>query len=199
MGGGGGSGSGGGYGGGNKNAPTVSDYSMSGVGGGLADEDLRKLDCQNGPTTITLADGSFATFGCPTGDQGRLNSLVQDSLPGATPADLGFVDALGVEILLGETVLPPMGLSGWVEVGFPVPAGSEGKTFVIYFWDPAQNNGAGGWVELPAQAKTSEGGEQTFALRKPADSLSILVGVHVEGGIVKVKTNFPGVFLLVTK
>jgi hypothetical protein len=52
---------------------------------------------------------------------------------------------------------------------FPIPAGMEGKTFIVLFWDAA----AGKYVEV--------------------------TGVSVVGGMVQVTVDQPGTYILVIK
>lgn len=159
-----------------------------------------QLDCdQFSASFLKLADGAGALFACPVPEKGQLTPILQEKLPGEVPADFAFAQAVSVDLLFAGATIPSMAIGGQITVQFPIPAGSEGKKLAMLFWDPSLKSGAGDWVELPLRNLSADGIDQTFPLRTPADGLTVLTGVYQENGLVKIVTNFPGVFMLVTK
>jgi hypothetical protein len=158
------------------------------------------LDCdQFSATFLKLKSSAGAFLACPVQEKGQLNSFPQEKLPGGVPAASTFVQALGVDLIFAGAPLPAMAIGGQITVQFPLPAGSEGKKLAILFWDPSLKSGTGDWVELPMRNLKADGLDQTFPLRTPPDGLLVLAGVYQENGLIKVTTNFPGLFMLVTK
>ena len=158
------------------------------------------LDCdQFSATFLKLQSSAGALLACPVQEKGQLNSIPQEKLPGGVPAASTFVQAMSIDLLFAGAPIPAMAIGGQITVQFPLPAGGEGKKLAILFWDPSLKSGAGDWAELPVRSLKSDGLDQTFPLRTPPDGLLVLAGVYQENGLVKVTTNFPGLFILVTK
>jgi hypothetical protein len=124
--------------------------------------------------------------------------LSQEELPGQLPLGPRFVSAVtfsGTDPDGNPVLVLPAGAS--LLVSFDIPAGMERFHFSILYWDPTLHDGAGDWVELPADRL----GHGILALHSdtPEDNLLILRGVRQDEGKVTVKVNFTGTFVLIAK
>ena len=81
-------------------------------------------------------------------DSIQLLTVTADNLPAGLPAGLSFLDA--VQINLFSQGNPVSRLETWASLmmAFNIPAGIEPGKLVVLYWNPALNNGKGGWERL---------------------------------------------------
>lgn len=119
--------------------------------------------------TLSMANGSSVAFGQTMGGfSAKLSAETSGTLPAALPSGYTFASGLTLNLMKGTETIQKLD-SGQMTLQFTVPAGMEGKTFTILFWDAA----AGKYVEV--------------------------TGVSVAGGLVQVTIDQPGTYILVTK
>lgn len=128
---------------------------------------LVELSCDLA-NTLSLANDSVGFNQTMCGFSAKLSAETSGTLPAALPSGYTFASGLTVNLLKGTDSVQKLD-SGKLTLQFPVPAGMEGKTFVILFWDAA----AGKYVEV--------------------------AGVSVAGGLVQATVDQPGTYILVTK
>ena len=70
------------------------------------------------------------------------------------------------------------------------------RDYAILYWDPAMNEGGGGWLELPTYDLDPDGVPVVTELH---DGMTVLSGVHLspDGLRVQATVNFTGLFVLV--
>ncbi len=125
----------------------------------------------NTPTTLELPDGNTATFNGSSGESVTIVGEAQDTLPDELPTGNNFVAGMTTNVFAGFSALATLPAGETITLSFDIPAGMEGETFVVLFWDATANGGLGGWVEA--------GGE-------------------VVGGQIVLTVGFAGTFVLVT-
>lgn len=150
------------------------------------------LDCVHySGTVLVLPSGDKAIYYCQATGSANAKSLAAGELPGALGSGLTYVSAMEVGLENGGPVqiLP----DGSIKVAFQVPEGVDPASLAILFWDPEREDGAGEWVELPADAWYD-------SLYDPTDGRQVLIGPRLgQNGRFETIVNFTGVFALVDR
>jgi hypothetical protein len=153
-------------------------------------------DCETySGTLLQLPNGDSSKVKCPFDGSSITETLDEGHLPHTLPTGSIFVSAQSVGLTADGQPVEALTDGATLTINFVIPEGMNARRFSIMFWDPAANNGAGGWVELPV----AHFGNPAFPLHPddPNDPRMILSGVQVVDGKVTVTVNFPGVFTLV--
>jgi hypothetical protein len=123
-------------------------------------------------------------------------------LPAPLPTARTFVSGASVGLTKDGQPVLTITEGGYLTVAFAIPEALRNTSLAILYWDPIANGGTGGWVELPAYAVRPDGSPIVRRLHPgitPDDQMSILGGVRVSGDTAKVKVNFAGTFVLVSR
>jgi hypothetical protein len=155
-------------------------------------------------TILVLPTDDRAILSCPGTGTFEVKELVESELPGDLPGGPTFVAAMEITLLDAEgNPIPVITNGGTITVAFKIPEDSRpNDRFAILYWDPAANDGAGDWFELPEYREIIPGISTVFPLHAdadPDDMMRILAGTHSLGGYVKAEVNFPGVFVLIKR
>jgi hypothetical protein len=151
-------------------------------------------DCETYTGVIMiLPDQSRVKVTCPVNVAVTVAVAAEEDLPAAPPVSVTLV--AGLVVTAGDENPLPDG--GSVQMCFAIPEGMEGRQFAILYWDPAENGGAGGWIELPQ----NQFGGQVYPLHPdtPEDGMLILEGTYRCGNCVCARVNFTGTFILVAR
>jgi nitrous oxidase accessory protein NosD len=101
------------------------------------------LSCSSSSTQLVL-NGIIITFDGLCGYSVVADEVVEAGLPAKLPGSEAFVSGIAFSLLKNGqpiTILPDGAL---VQIAYPIPAGFEGKTFTVLFWDGAK------WVDVAA-------------------------------------------------
>lgn len=123
-------------------------------------------------TTLQLPNGNGVMFSAGAGTSASIVDILEDALPDDLPSGANFVAGISAAVFNGVAPVQSLPAGETLTVTFDIPAGMEGETFAILYWDATLNGGLGGWAEA--------GGE-------------------VVDGQVVVTVNFTGTFVLVTQ
>ena len=161
------------------------------------------LDCSTfSGTVLILPNGDRATLVCPVSGAATLSSVPSTGLPAPLPTARTFVSGASVGLTKDGQPVLTITEGGYLTVAFAIPEAFRNTSLAILYWDPIANGGAGGWVELPAYALRPDGSPIVHRLHPditPDDQMHILGGVRVSGDTAKVKVNFAGTFVLVSR
>lgn len=152
------------------------------------------ISCSLPATTLILESGDTVTYIGLCGYDGMATGEDGDSLAGLgnMPDGMVFGSALTNGVMQGDEQVNPLPEEASIKLSFVIPAGAEGQTFTIFYW-----NGDNGWVELPVEV-LANGVPVSEPLHadSPGDGLMVLDGVHVANGMVEVTVNFTGTFMM---
>ncbi len=156
------------------------------------------LSCSARSTRLLLDSGDYAEFAGLCSYRAILTQLSLPALPVPIPSDRAVASAVEVVLLDHESLLGVLPDGAGLTVSFAAHPEITLTGFQILYWDPALNEGAGDWVQLPAEDLMS--GTEPVPLHPDQieDGRRIVRGVHLtSAGTVGVSLNFTGVFVLV--
>jgi hypothetical protein len=100
-----------------------------------------ELDCvQYRGTLLVLPNNDRVLYPCSLKEQGKVESLGQDNLPGALPDGDTFASAFSAHLFKGgdqQTKVDP-----FITIAFGIPEGADASDLAILFWDGEK------WVEV---------------------------------------------------
>ena len=167
--------------------------------------------------------GGFINFNCgavsilrlPTGDfviassdfcemSGELLPVTEEEvkLISDLPAGNTYGFGMNLTVLDGLTPIKKVEDPGRLTFSYRITDELKDKTLTVLFWDETLKEGLGDWVELPAYEEDEDGISVIKSLHpeEETEDRMILEGVRVtELNHVEFVTNFPGIFILVTK
>lgn len=118
------------------------------------------MECLNPLTVVQLENLDLARFFGLCGYMAKLSTPGQSQL-GDLSSGMTFLKGLTISIEINGSPVEGLPAGAQVTVSFVVPPEAEAKTLSILSWDPAANNGAGGWLEVPVVV-TNGRAEATF-------------------------------------
>ena len=155
-----------------ESTSTGSSFLIPLTGGELID-----LDCDS----ILWAFGIRLSFINLCDYQTTIHSVVASDLPAALPNGASFVMGLRLDLLLDGELVEELPSSTGIEMDFPVYNQSLDQ-FAVLFWDDADGDGNGTWVEISqelgleeiAQALNATGADGFYQLSAEADDATAL-------------------------
>lgn len=121
------------------------------------------ISCETPMTKLQVFNGDFVTFTDLCGYDALLETVPGEGLPGALPSGAQYVSGLNVTLIQNGNAVAPLPDGTSMTVSFMIPAGMEGQTFTILYWDGSK------WVEESVSVesgyvKTATSNPGTFVL-----------------------------------
>jgi hypothetical protein len=129
------------------------------------------LSCATANTVLQMA-GFEVTFANLCGYSTLLDEALEGSLRSALSQGNAFVGGINITLLQNGAPVSSLPTGASIILSFDLPAGMNGDTLAILYWDPAANGGKGGWLEK---------------------------AVSLENGQVVTTVDVPGTFVLVDR
>ena len=119
-----------------------------------------------------------------------------DSLPGDLPEGFVFISALNSNLLQGDISQIVLPEGGYLNFNLTPPAENGVDKPFVFFWDEYQNDGMGGWVNIPSCLGLEP---ITIASGNSEEQRQVTQCVVMDPLRIEFTTNFPGLFVLVKK
>jgi parallel beta-helix repeat protein len=100
-----------------------------------------ELSCASSSTRLVL-NGKVLTFDGLCGYSVVAEEVLEAGLPAKFPGDEGFASGIAFSLLKNGQLINGFPGGALVQIAYPIPAGFEGKSLVILFWDGAK------WAEV---------------------------------------------------
>ncbi|MBN2554333.1 MAG: right-handed parallel beta-helix repeat-containing protein [Anaerolineales bacterium] len=159
------------------------------------------IPCDVNPADFKLASGDGALFFNLCGYSVKFEVYGLEELPAPLdtsgwPTEASFFSGMGISLYLDSESVDLLSEEGYFTISFKLPAGQAHRDYAILYWDPAMNEGSGGWLELPAYDLDPDGAPVVSELH---DGMTVLSGVLLspDGLRVQATVNFTGLFVLV--
>lgn len=155
------------------------------------------LNCA-GSTTLSLENGNLVVIPRELCKWSAIVGIEPEiSLPAVLPTATNYISTFNLFLIKNQTIMDVTENKAGMDYSFRIPASAQNAKLVILYWDAKAKAGLGNWVELPACPFRSP-----VSLNKSDTEDKRLVlncSLPANRKIIDFSTNFPGLFVLVSR